>query len=137
MTNFDNITHAGIVTECSEDRALIRLTVDSECHSCTIKNICGIDQRDKSLIEVPSDDLSIGDAVRLTVTSSFGFTALLWAYMIPFILVILALFSGFYLGFSEAISGLFSLAILVPYFIALHFAKEHIKNQLRYQVSKK
>jgi sigma-E factor negative regulatory protein RseC len=137
MTNNDNITHAGVVTKCSNSRALIRLAVKSECHSCTIKNICGIDQSDKSLIEVPAGNLHIGDAVQLTVTTSFGFTALMWAYMIPFLLVVMALFASYYLGLSEALSGLFSLAILVPYFLALYFLKERIKNQLQYQVHKK
>ena len=136
MTGTEQISHEGIVTNRIGDKAIIHLIKPEECHSCRMKEFCGVTDEDRSRFEVPVEDLEIGDTIALEVKPGIGFKALFWAYIIPFLLVVLVIAIGSWSGLPEQWLGVFSLLILPPYFFALSRFKHQLKSQLNLKVSK-
>jgi len=132
------IEHNGKITQIDGCKIQVQIIQVSACSSCHAKGACSASDMDEKIIEAESFDttLKIGDTVQLTGESSMGLFAVLIAFVIPFLLILLSLYvSGFYTT-NEAISGTISLGILIPYFIILSFFNKKLKNKLKFSVQK-
>jgi Positive regulator of sigma(E), RseC/MucC. len=95
------------------------------------------DMKEKSIDVIDySNKYSVGEKVRLTYRESLGWFALMLAYVIPFVLVLLVLFIATAFTNDELISGLLSLAILPPYYIILSFFKGRLKKTFSFTIEK-
>ena len=136
MTHTEHISHEGIVTNRIGDKAIIHLIKPEECHSCSIKNFCGVTDEERSRFEVPGSNLEIGDAISLELRPGTGFKALFWAYLFPFLLILIVIIGGSLMNVPEKWLGIVSLLILPPYFLGLSKFKQRLKSQLNLKVSK-
>ena len=136
MTGTEHISHEGIVTNRIGDKAIVHLIKPEECHSCRMKEFCGVTDEDRSRFEVPVQDLEIGDTIALELKPGIGFRALFWAYLFPFLLVLFVITVGSWWGLSEQWLGVLSLLVLPPYFLGLSRFKKELKSQLNLKVSK-
>ncbi|HPI44991.1 MAG TPA: SoxR reducing system RseC family protein, partial [Tenuifilaceae bacterium] len=77
----------------------------------------------------------VGETVKVLLKQSLGFKALFLAYILPFIVVITALFSlsSFV---SEGIAGILALLSLIPYYAILYFFKNKISKQFNFDIEK-
>jgi len=67
---------------------------------------------------------------------SLGFKALFLGYILPLIVLVVSLFVFNALGFSESVSGLLSLAVLVPYYLMLYLFRKSIEKQFHFDIEK-
>ncbi|MDH5609720.1 MAG: SoxR reducing system RseC family protein [Cyclobacteriaceae bacterium] len=130
------INHTGIVSRCDASMATIRLLQEDECHSCHIKEFCGVSDDERSVYQVPAGDLRVGDRVVLQIGTSTGFKAMFWGYFSPFLLILFILIGGSVLSFPEEWTGLTALLALLPYFLVLSRFREKLKTQLQLNVVK-
>ena len=119
MQNEDHITHQGFVTDIRQNEAHITLVEAKACGGCHMRDFCSEATDDDKHICVPSDDLHVGDQVRIAITPHAGLRATFWAYVMPFLLMLSTLVVCKWLTLSDQLSALFALAILVPYFLSL------------------
>lgn len=75
-----------------------------------------------------------GDSVTVVMNKSMGYTAVLLGYVIPVILVVTFLIILGTLSLSELITGLGSLAVLIPYYSILWFFRNRINNNFRFTI---
>ncbi len=136
MTSVDHISHIGTVTHHQGDQAIVQLMQQEECHSCRMKYFCGVTDEERARFEIPVENLKVGDRVTLEISPHVGFKALFWAYLFPFLLILIILIGGALLGIAEQWSGLFSLLVLPPYFLTLSRYRKQLKSQLNLKVSR-
>ena len=119
------------------DRTLIvNIINQSACSTCHSKGACTVaDYQDK---EIEINDFTgtyrTGQEVTIIFKESKGFAALAWGYIAPFFLVLVTLFVAMKVVDNELIAGLFSLAILIPYYIALYFLRHHLKKIFKFEL---
>lgn len=132
------IEHEGIIHRIENNHIQVQITQQSACSSCHSKGACSAaDMTDKYIdIESNDPDLKVGDSVVIYGQNSMGLFAVLLAFVLPFILILLTLFiSGFYTD-NDALSGTIALAMLVPYFFILSKFNKQLKSKLRFYIRK-
>lgn len=134
----EKIEHSGVITHIEGNKMQVQIIQMSACSSCHAKGACSASDMDDKIIDVESTDasLKIGDVVMLTGKSSMGLFAVLLAFVIPFIIILLSLIVMPYFTSSEAISALVSLSLLIPYYIILSFFNTKLKTKFRFEIDK-
>jgi len=137
MAKSGSIEHSGIVHEISEGTIKVKILVSSACSSCRANTMCGAGSGEK-IIEINqyTDSYSEGEEVMLRMRESLGFKAILWGYFFPFIVVITSLVTVLSISGNEALSGLTSIVVLVPYFLILFLLRNRFKKVFRFEISK-
>ena len=132
------IEHTGIVTHIDGTKIQVQIVQLSACSSCHAKGACSASDMDEKLIDAETTDttLKIGDQVQLAGESSMGLFAVLIAFIIPFLLILISLFILRSYTTNEALSGTIALGVLVPYFIILSLFNKKLKNKLKFTVQK-
>jgi sigma-E factor negative regulatory protein RseC len=132
------IEHTGIITHIDGTKIQVQIVQLSACSSCHAKGACSASDMDEKLIDVESNDLTLklGDQVQLLGESSMGLFAVLLAFVIPFLLILLSLLILRSYTTNEALSGTIALGVLVPYFIILSLFNNKLKNKLKFTVEK-
>lgn len=132
------IEHTGIITHIDGTKIQVQIVQLSACSSCHAKGACSASDMDEKLIDVESNDLTLklGDQVQLLGESSMGLFAVLLAFVIPFLLILLSLLILRSYTSNEALSGTIALGVLVPYFIILSLFNNKLKNKLKFTVEK-
>ncbi len=78
-----------------------------------------------------------GQEVTVIFQESQGFLALLFGYGLPFLLVFLTLVIAQNITGNEAVAGLLSLVVLVPYYTTLYFFRHVFKKVFRFEVEER
>lgn len=131
------ITHPGIVRKVEANKAEVSVQVNSACASCEIKGSCSIGESVEKLIEVDLDGqehYAKGQSVTIEMKQSQGSWALIFAYMLPFVLLFGSLVSFIALGIEQGISGLLSIAMLIPYYLILFLMRNFFKKKFSYRL---
>lgn len=133
------IEHEGVVTGLEGKKAFIKIEQTSACSGCHAKTFCTASDKTEKIIEAVAvdDTLQQGDIVVVYGQKSIGVVAVLIAYVIPFILIILALFIFSRFIDSEFFVGTLSLSMLLPYFLVLRSFRNKIQAKFRFYASKK
>jgi len=115
---------------------IVTIINQSACSSCHAQGACTVaDYQDKEIeITDYKGDYKIGQEVTILFKESKGFAALLWGYVIPFLLVLLTLIVMQSISDNELQSGLISLAILIPYYITLYFFRHLLKKIFKFEL---
>lgn len=132
----ETISHQGLVTQKENDDVTIHLLQDGECHSCRMKDFCGVTDEDRNTFIVTNQALKVGDIVQVAVKPSTGFLAMFWAYFFPFILIVVLLLLGDFLGWEEWLSGSVALVSVVPYYLTLTAIRHFFKKSIQLDVHK-
>jgi len=132
------IEHTGIITLIEGAKIKVQIAQLSACSSCHAKGACSASDVDEKIIDVESTDqtLQVGDFVQLSGESSMGLFAVLIAFVIPFLLILVCLFLFNFYAVNEAVAGAVSLGILAPYYIILSLFNKKLKNKLKFTVAK-
>lgn len=130
------IEHTGVIRQIEGNRVQVLITQNSACSACHAKSACMASDSAEKLIEAFSDDTSfkVGDEVMLYGQRALGFKAVLLAFVIPFLLILLALFVLRLFTDNEALSGTIALATLVPYYIILSLFKDKLKSKFQFYI---
>ncbi len=137
----DTICKEGIVRSVNGEDVEVEIIVQSACSECHAKSICMPSDKRKETVtakNVHRIALNTGDKVQLAMKTSSGNKAVLWAYILPFVVLMAALYGMYAITQNELHSVIVSLCLVVVYYVALKkrnrkFEKEfqlHIKSKL-------
>lgn len=137
MTN--TIEHQGIIVSIDNDIAHVRIEQTSACASCHVKSMCGASEKAEKIIDahIVDNTLKIGDQVTIIGQKSLGFQAILLAYVLPFVIIVVALFIANIFTTNEVIMGTCALASLIPYFAILRLMRNKIQAKFQFYAIKK
>jgi sigma-E factor negative regulatory protein RseC len=133
------IEQEGIVEEIAGQRIRVKLRRDSACGQCSAHALCNLSDVSGRIIEATdgSTNLKTGDVVGVAITRSMGNKAVIVGYLVPFVLLLSVLITLNSLGFNELLSGLFSISILIPYYLLIYLLRDRLKNSFYFTVRKK
>ena len=135
------VEQKGIVIKKQEDKVIVKIEQKSTCSSCHARGACtSLDKKDKE-IEIKSKDTAnynIGDEVIITISTKLGMKAVLIAFVLPLILIVLALFLSIKIfSLSQSLSALISLLVLSAYYFLLYKQNLFLSKQFNFIIKEK
>ena len=129
--NNNNIKHLGIVESIDGSHVRVKILQSSACSSCSVKGHCNISETKEKIIDIhdkeSADCCSVGQEVMVCGTTSMGMKAVVLAFVLPFIVLLAALFVTMRVtDGDEAASALVSLCTLIPYYIIIYLLRNRI-----------
>lgn len=135
----DQIQHDGIITQIERDKLLVSIISMATCASCQVKGACSASDMKEKIVEVKphsNQDYKVGDKVIIAIDQSVGTWAVLFGYVFPLIIVVIALIVFTNLMADEGIAGLISIALLAPYYGLLYITRKRMANNFEFKLLK-
>ena len=136
MTNI--IRHQGVIDTIEGAHIQVRILQTSACSACSLKGHCGSTESKEKTVDVYRFDTSsyrVGDAVTVIATTSMGMQAVLLAFAVPFILIILALFLTMKVtDGNELVSAGAGLFVLLPYYLLLYMNRGRLSKRFTFDI---
>ena len=124
------ICHSGGVDQVGLGSVRVRIVQTSACAACKVKGYC-------KLIDVFCGDSSsyhVGQSVVVSTSGDVAGKALLWAFGLPFVVLVLVLIVVQWLTSSEGLAALSALAALIPYYFVLWLMRDRMRERLRFWI---
>ena len=136
MGEKESIKHEGIVESIGTDGLTVRILQASACSSCDARKLCRSSESKEKLVEVKGHypTLQVGDQVTLCGSVRQGLRASVLAYVIPLILMLVALFAGTRL-WGEKLGALAALLALALYYGVLFLLKDKLGKHFEFSLS--
>lgn len=131
------VRHEGIVSKISRDTITISLKGNINCEGCKAQSACGVSESNNKEIEVDtsSNPLLLNENVEVLLQKSLGLKAVFWAYVLPFIIMMLVLLVTS-IFVEEWLAGVLALVILVPYYLIVLLLKPVFKKTFQVSILK-
>lgn len=135
----NTIEHQGVIISIDDKVAHVKIEQTSACASCHVKSVCGASEKSEKIIDANLMDasLKIGDQVTIIGQKSLGIQAILLAYVLPFVLIVVILFFANIFTTNELVIGTCALASLIPYFAVLRLMRNKIQAKFQFYAIKK
>lgn len=131
------IKHNGIVSKIADHKIEATIAVSTACAGCHAGSSCGMSDNSSRVITISHSErnVNIGDSVSIVGSQSTGLSAVFFAYILPFIIVMTTLvLSLSLLTTSELRAGLYSILVLPPYYLVLYFFKEKFEKKYTFRI---
>ena len=136
----DIIKHRGIVEKVDGSHIVVRIVQTSACSACSAKGLCNASESKEKQIDVyeVNPSYQIGEEVMVCGTTSMGMRAVLLAFGVPLLILVLALGVSMKLTGEDALlsSGIALLSV-VPYYTAIYFCKDKLNRTFSFTIEKK
>ncbi|CDB99660.1 positive regulator of sigma(E) RseC/MucC [Bacteroides sp. CAG:443] len=117
-------------------RLKVKIVQSSACSACSVKGHCSASETKEKIIDVYNKNnvpCQVGERVMIVGTTSMGMKAVLLAFVLPFIVLLLALIISLKLtGGDEAVSALVSLGTLVPYYLIIYICRNRLSRSFMF-----
>lgn len=130
MESENNIEHVGVVVSISAKHLEVEIINKSACSGCNVKGLCSASEQKRKVVDVVVEndsDYKLGQEVVLYGSVTLGFKAVAIAYVLPLIILLLSIVICNVSGISDALSGLISICILIPYFLLLYIFRRRLQ----------
>jgi sigma-E factor negative regulatory protein RseC len=131
------ISHPGVISNIEGSKAEVTIQVNSGCASCEIKGSCSISDSVAKIIEVDLENAEMyskGQLVSVEMKQSQGSWAVIFGYLLPFVVLVLSLVIFISLGFDQGVSGLLSIGMIIPYYLVLYLLRDFFKKKFSYRL---
>ena len=133
------IEHEGIIHNINGNQFTIRITQNSACSECHAKGACMAADTKEKMVDVVDDSgqFKLNERVVLLGKTSIGYKAILWAFVIPLIILITVIAAATSIWHvSELQAAMFSLIALIPYYTFLYIARSKMGEKLAFTIKK-
>jgi len=130
------IEHRGYIKEIFTDCVQVGILSQAACGACAMKGACGTSEQKEKIIEVKIENpqFTIGEQVIVSITQSSGNKAVLIAYIIPVVCLLVVIIVVYKISLNELLSGILSLLFLSGYFLILYFLRNKLTNVFTFAV---
>ncbi len=136
----NEIQHEGVVVSVQGTEARVRIVQNSACSGCGLRDAgCGLrdsESKEKMIDCRMIEPLEVGDKVMVTVARRLGWTAVLLAFVLPFVLLMVSVWGLTTWLENEALGGTLGLCVLVPYYGVLAVLRKRIQAKFDFLASK-
>ena len=133
----NKIKHNGVVDGVEENCVRVRILQSSACSACKMAAHCNASETKEKIIEVQVADAvkyQLGDSVVVVADTAVGFRASLYGYLLPLLLMVVALVAVLKITQSEGYAAVSALGILIPYYIGLSLLRNKLRNKLSFSL---
>ncbi|MDD4515146.1 SoxR reducing system RseC family protein [Massilibacteroides sp.] len=134
----DTIHHTGIIERIDRDKVYVKIIQQSACAGCHAKSMCNASESKDRLVEIDGifNSFQVNEVVDLYGRSSLGYLAVLYAFVLPLIILLAVVIFCLESNRSEAVSALAGLAVLPVYYSVLYFFKDKLKKRFVFAMRK-
>ncbi len=138
MSYSEKIEHEGVVRSVNGHDVQVEIVSASACSACHAKGACtSADLQDKVVdINQSIEGVKPGDIVTIVGEKRTGNQAVILAYVIPLLLVVVVLVLMVSLTHNEVKSALYALLSLAPYYVVLSMFSKRLKSKFAFQIKK-
>lgn len=134
------IVHQGTVASITGDSMQVRITQRAACSECSVSAHCHIAEQKEKLVDVNHvKDIRrfrVGETVLLTFAEQSGMRAVMLAFVVPFLIVVVAVFGCSLFTDSEPVMAYTGILFLIPYYIILYLLRNRLKENFTFHVEK-
>lgn len=135
----NTVSHNGEIIRINDKSIDIKILSKSACAACHIKSACNMAEMQEKIVTLPNDqtqDFKVGDNVEISMSVGQGNKAMIFAYLIPAVILIAMIFILNACGLDQGLNALLSIATLVPYYVILYIFRNKIKEHFHYHLRK-
>ncbi len=131
------IEHQGVIKNIADHKVSVLILQQSACSSCHAKGACTAADSKEKMVDI--DDYTgkykINDLVTVVGQKSMGYKAVLWAFVVPIIiLVAILVISVTHWSFGEIEAALAAMLSLVPYYAILYALRNRMANSFKFTI---
>lgn len=133
------IRHTGVVLSADGETARVQIVQTSACQACKARSMCvSSESRELSDVECQiSEPMQAGDQVEVEVRERLAWKAVVIAYIVPFVVMMVVLAGlNVLTDWSEAVTGTLSLCSIALYYIVLSFFRGKLQKQFSFSARK-
>lgn len=133
------IEHIATVVCVGDGVVEAELTAQSACASCHARMACGMGESTRKRIEIATPDAAAyvpGERVTVSVERNTGMTAVLWAYVVPFVVLLGALAAAAAAGWSDGAAALIAMGGVALYYMALYLFRGRLERKIHFKIHK-
>ena len=135
-----DILHYGTVVGQNGNKLKVRIQVEGACEHCRVKGGCAAAGNKDRLLEVPLPDsgpsFETGETVRIRMHPHSGMKAVLYAYVLPVLLLMGVVISLYACAAAEEAVALAALGVLTLYYAGLYLYRRRIDRKFSLSVEK-
>ena len=135
----DIIKHRGVVEKVDGSHVVVRIVQTSACSACSAKGLCNASESKEKQIDIygVQGSYQIGDKVVVCGTTSMGMRAVLLAFGVPLLVLLLALFVTMRVTDGDALlSALVALLAVMPYYLVIYLMKDKLNKTFSFVIEK-
>lgn len=126
-------THKGKVVQLNGVNVSVMIESQSACAACHAKGMCTLSDKEDKIIDIKvstdrAANLSVGDEVMVAVSQQRGMQAVLLAYILPAIVVVLSLVAWLKVV-PEPWAIVLALAVLALYYMLLYLFRNKLNSK--------
>ena len=132
------IRHEGIVLSVKGDSAHVQIVQTSACSACKARNMCmSSESQAKEMDAVMTEPMQAGDRVEVEVREHLAWRAVLLAYILPFVVMMMVIAGlDYFTSWSEAIVGTLALCSIALYYLILNAFRSKLQKQFTFTARK-
>ena len=131
------ISHSGVVERVEDGCVHVRIVQTSACAACKVAGYCNAAESKEKVIDVFTAffaEYSVGQQVIVSTSGQVAAKALLWAFGVPFVLLMTVLVLVLLLTSNEGWAALSALVALLPYYLILWLLRDKMREQLAFKI---
>ena len=131
------IEHSATVTAVDGETVMVEIASRSACATCCLKDGCGIFNCRLHSLQIYSptpERYQPGQTVMVVIAESRGWAAVLFAYVLPLILVLSTLAVTWIFTADETAAAIYSLTILIPYYLVLRLFHKSFTRHFSFKI---
>lgn len=133
------IKHKAEIVSVTNGIAQVKIVQQSACSACHAKSVCHVSENKEKMLDVPTGGQSFapGESVSVEGSTRMGLKAVLYAFVIPMILLIGVVALSINLGgWSDSLAALCGLAVMGVYYFVLFLLKEKFRREFVFRIVK-
>jgi sigma-E factor negative regulatory protein RseC len=133
------IGHKGVVISVSETEVYVKIERSESCGGCKNKASCRMGKEDEQIIPIETKEAntySAGEEVNISMKTSLGLKATLYAYLLPLALLLIVFITVYQFTSSELIQILFAFFAVILYYFLLYKMRHRMKKTFQFFISK-
>lgn len=130
--------HPGIVLGSTPGHVTVQIVTHSACGACSAHAHCGFAESGQREIVVDTPAWSsyrAGQKVTVSVSESLGFLAVVWAYLLPAVLLLACVITLLCLMSSEPLAVLITLAVIALYYLMLYHYRDRLQRRFTFGIA--
>ena len=116
----EEIRHQARIISIKGDVVELKITSQSACSSCLAKGVCGLSESKEKIIVIKDP--------------KGGIKAVIYAYVIPLILLVATIIGLQFIGFDDFKSGISGIIVLIPYYFVLFLMRSKITSDIKFKI---
>lgn len=133
------IEHVGVVEAIEGEMIRVEIVAESACASCAARSACGMSESTQKIIEVHTSQASeyrVGERCVVSVERAAGLKAVVLAYCMPLVVMLVALIVCSIVGLGEGVAAAIALGVVAVYYLCVRLLRDKIETNIIFKIKK-